>query len=84
MYVFSVGSPFFMSNRLKAFPDFSDRIIEINLKYDKSNLKKQKDKCKKQGIPYIYNRNCRDSKNSETPKNNNPVITLPVTPVVSP
>jgi len=37
-------------------------------------IKEQKEKCKKKGIPYVYNRKWRDSKNLEIPKNTNPVI----------
>ena len=37
-------------------------------------IKEQKDKCKKKGIPYIYNRKWRDAKNLEIPKNIKPVI----------
>ncbi len=37
-------------------------------------IREQKDKCKKQGIPYVYNRKWRDPKSLEIPKNVNPVI----------
>jgi len=37
-------------------------------------IKEQKEKCKKQGIAYIYNRKWRDPKNLEIPKNIKPVI----------
>jgi len=37
-------------------------------------IKKQKEKCKKQGLPYIYNRKCRDDKKHEIPKNVKPVV----------
>ena len=37
-------------------------------------IKEQKEKCKKKGIPYVYNRKWRDPKNLETPKNVKPVI----------
>ncbi len=37
-------------------------------------IKEQKEKCKKQGIAYVYNRKWRDPKNLEIPKNVNPVI----------
>jgi len=37
-------------------------------------IKEQKEKCKKKGIPYIYNRKWREPKNLEIPKNVKPVI----------
>ena len=37
-------------------------------------INEQKEKCKKQGIPYVYNRKWRDSKNLQVPKDIKPVI----------
>jgi len=37
-------------------------------------IKEQKDKAKKKGIPFIYNRKWRDPKNLEIPKDSKPVI----------
>ena len=37
-------------------------------------IKKEKDKFKKQGIPYIYNRKCRNTKNLRIKENTKPVI----------
>jgi len=37
-------------------------------------IKEQKEKCKKQGIPYVYNRKWRDSKDLEIPKGVKPVV----------
>ena len=37
-------------------------------------INQQKDKCKKQGIPYVYDRKWRDAKELEIPKNIKPVI----------
>lgn len=37
-------------------------------------IKEQKEKCKKQGIAYVYNRKWRDPKDLEVPKNIKPVI----------
>tara|TARA_Y100000590_G_scaffold104485_1_gene118898 strand:- start:142 stop:1536 length:1395 start_codon:yes stop_codon:yes gene_type:complete len=37
-------------------------------------IKEQKDKAKKKGIPFIYNRKWRDAKNLEIPKDSKPVI----------
>ena len=37
-------------------------------------IKEQKEKCKKQGIPYVYNRKWRDPKELTVPKNIKPVI----------
>ena len=37
-------------------------------------IKEQKEKCKKKGIPYVYNRKWRDPKDLEIPKNVKPVI----------
>ena len=35
----------------------------------KKRLINKKDKCKKQGIPYVYDRKWRDAKELEIPKN---------------
>ena len=37
-------------------------------------IKEQKEKAKKKGLPFVYNRKWRDPKNLEIPKNVNPVI----------
>jgi len=37
-------------------------------------IKEQKEKCKKQGMPYVYNRKWRDPKSLEIPKDVKPVI----------
>ena len=37
-------------------------------------IKQQKEKCKKQGIPYVYNRKWRDSKDLQIPNDTKPVI----------
>jgi len=37
-------------------------------------IKEQKEKCKKKGMPYVYNRKWRDPKNLEIPNNVKPVI----------
>jgi len=37
-------------------------------------IKEQKEKCKKKGIPYVYNRKWRDTKDLKIPKNIKPVI----------
>ena len=37
-------------------------------------IKEQKEKCKKQGMPYFYNRKWRDPKDLQIPKNVKPVI----------
>jgi len=37
-------------------------------------IKEQKEKCKKKGIPYVYNRKWRDPKDLEIPNNVKPVI----------
>ncbi len=37
-------------------------------------INEHKEKCKKQGVPYVYNRKWRDAKDLEIPKNTKPVI----------
>jgi glutamyl-tRNA synthetase len=37
-------------------------------------INEQKEKCKKQGMPYVYNRKWRDAKDLQIPKNIKPVI----------
>ena len=69
---------YIQSQKIKKHKEIAEELLKKSFAYkcycSEEEIKKQKDKCKKQGIPYIYNRNCRDSKNSETPKNINPVI----------
>ena len=69
---------YIQSQKIKKHKEIAEELLKKSFAYkcycSEEEIKKQKDKCKKQGIPYIYNRNCRDSKNLETPKNVNPVI----------
>jgi len=37
-------------------------------------IKEQKEKCKKKGMPYVYNRKWRDAKDFKIPKNTKPVV----------
>ena len=51
---------------------FIDELPEKNIK--KEEIKEQKEKAKKKGMPFVYNRKWRDPKNLEIPKNVDPVI----------
>ena len=56
----------------------ADELLKKGFAYkcycSEEEIKEQKDKAKKKGIPFVYNRKWRDPKNLEIPKNVNPVI----------
>ena len=59
---------YIQSQKIKKHKEIAEELLKKGFAYkcycSEEEIKKQKDKCKKQGIPYVYNRNCRDSKNS--------------------
>ncbi len=66
------------SKNIKKHKEIVDELLKKGFAYkcycSEEEIKKQKEKCKKQGIPYIYNRKWRDSKDLEIPSNVEPVI----------
>ncbi len=69
---------YIQSKNIKKHKEIANELLKNGFAYkcycSEEEIKEQKEKCKKKGIPYIYNRKWRDSKNLEIPKNVNPVI----------
>ena len=66
------------SKNIKKHKEIVEELLKKGFAYkcycSEGEIREQKDKCKKQGIPYVYNRVWRDPKNLEVPKNIKPVI----------
>jgi len=69
---------YIQSKNIKKHKEIADELLKKGFAYkcycSEEEIKEQKEKCKKKGIPFIYNRKWRDPKNLEIPKNVNPVI----------
>ena len=69
---------YIQSKMIKKHKEIADELLKKDFAYkcycSEEEIKEQKEKAKKRGMPFIYNRKCRDSKNLETPKNIDPVI----------
>jgi len=69
---------YIQSKNIKKHKEIAEELLKKGLAYkcycSEEEIKEQKEKCKKKGIPYIYNRKWRDPKNLEIPKNIKPVI----------
>ena len=69
---------FIQSKNINKHQEVAKELLEKGFAYkcycSEEEIKEQKDKCKKQGIPYIYNRKWRDPKNIQIPKDIKPVI----------
>ena len=56
----------------------AEELIKKGFAYEcyctEEEINEQKDKCKKQGMPYVYNRKCRDVKDLQIPKDIKPVV----------
>ena len=69
---------YIQSKNIKKHKEISEELLKKGFAYrcycSEEEIKEQKEKCKKQGMPYIYNRKWRDPKNLEIPKNIKPVI----------
>ena len=69
---------YIQSKNINKHKEIADELLKKDFAYkcycSEEEIKEQKEKCKKQGIPYIYNRKWRDPKNIEIPKNIKPVI----------
>ena len=69
---------YIQSKNINKHKEIADELLKKGYAYkcycSEEEIKEQKEKCKKQGIPYIYNRKWRDPKNLEIPKNIKPVI----------
>ena len=69
---------YIQSENLKKHKDIAEELLKKGFAYkcycSEDELKEQRDKAKKKGIPFVYNRKWRDPKNLEIPKNIEPVI----------
>ena len=69
---------YIQSKNINKHKEIADELLKKGFAYkcycSEEEIKEQKEKCKKQGIPYVYNRKWRDPKNIEIPKNIKPVI----------
>jgi glutamyl-tRNA synthetase len=69
---------YIQSKNINKHKEISEELLKKGFAYrcycSEEEIKEQKEKCKKQGMPYIYNRKWRDPKNLEVPKNIKPVI----------
>ena len=69
---------YIQSKNINKHKEIAEELLKKGFAYkcycSEEEIKEQKEKCKKQGIPYVYNRKWRDPKNIEIPKNIKPVI----------
>ena len=72
------GDEYIQSKNIDKHVSVANELIKKGFAYkcycSEEEINEQKEKCKKQGIPYIYNRKWRDAKDLEIPKNLQPVI----------
>jgi len=68
---------YIQSKNIKKHKEIADELLKKGFAYkcycSEEEIKEQKEKCKKKGIPYVYNRKWRDPKDLEIPKNVKPV-----------
>jgi len=69
---------YIQSKNIKKHKEIAEDLLKKGFAYkcycSEEEIKDQKDKAKKKGIPFIYNRKWRDPKNLEIPNNIKPVI----------
>jgi len=69
---------YIQSKNINKHKEIAEELLKNGFAYkcycSEEEIKEQKEKCKKKGIPYVYNRKWRDPKDLEIPKNTNPVI----------
>jgi len=69
---------YIQSEKIKKHKEIAKELLKKGFAYkcycSEEEIKEQKDKAKKKGIPFIYNRKWRDPQNLEIPKNVDPVI----------
>ncbi len=72
------GKEYIQSKNINKHKEIAEELLKKGFAYkcycSEEEIKEQKEKCKKQGIPYVYNRKWRDSKDLKIPKNVKPVI----------
>ena len=69
---------YIQSQNINKHKEVANELLKKGFAYkcycSEDEIKEQKEKAKKKGIPFVYNRKWRDPKNLEIPKNVNPVI----------
>ena len=69
---------YIQSKNINKHKEIANELLKKDFAYkcycSEEEIKEQKEKCKKQGIPYVYNRKWREPKNLEIPKDIKPVI----------
>ena len=72
------GKEYIQSQKINDHKKIAEELTKKDFAYkcycSEEEIKEQKEKCKKKGIPFIYDRKWRDPKNLEIPKNIEPVI----------
>ncbi|MFL2889374.1 MAG: glutamate--tRNA ligase [Pelagibacteraceae bacterium] len=72
------GEEYIQSKNINKHIVVVDELIKKGFAYEcycsEEEINEQKEKCKKQGMPYVYNRKWRDAKDLEIPKDVKPVI----------
>ena len=69
---------YIQSEKINKHKEIANELLKKGFAYkcycSEEEIKEQKEKAKKKGIPFVYNRKWRDPKNLEVPKNVEPVI----------
>ena len=69
---------YIQSKNINKHKEIAEELLKKGFAYkcycSEEEIKEQKEKCKKQGIAFVYNRKWRDPKNLEIPKDIRPVI----------
>ena len=72
------GKEYIQSKNISKHVAIADELLKKGFAYkcycSEDEISEQKEKCKKKGIPYVYNRKWRDPKDLEIPKDVKPVI----------
>ena len=72
------GDEYIQSKNITKHVAIAEELIKKGFAYEcycsEEEINEQKEKCKKQGMPYVYNRKWRDAKDLEIPKDVKPVI----------
>jgi len=66
------------SEKINKHKEIAEELLKKGFAYkcycSEDEIKEQRENCKKKGIPYVYNRKWRDSKNLKVPKDIKPVV----------
>ncbi len=72
------GDEYIQSKNISKHVAIADELIKKGFAYEcycsEEEINEQKEKCKKQSMPYVYNRKWRDAKDLQIPKDVKPVI----------